>query len=674
MQFLYPSFLWALLALAIPIIIHLFYFRRFKKVMFTNVKFLKEIKEETSSRNKLKNLLILLMRCLAVAALVFAFAQPFISDKTDIKKGSKAISIFIDNSFSMRSQQNEVGLLDIALEKARQIVSAYSEDDKFQILTHDFEGRHQRLVSKDDANSLIDEIEISPSVKPLSKVINRQLQALGTDQDYKISYILSDFQKSITKELAIADTSLEVNLLPIQAVSEQNASIDSAWFEAPVPMINQRNRLIVRVTNHAAEELENVRLSILRDGQEKPVGTLNIPGNSSATDTVDISVLRHGWHTAELKIIDFPVQFDDSYFIAFNVSESVKVLSINESGSNRYLDAVFKGLNYYNLTNQSVRQINYASFVDFDFIILNDLNTLSSGLASEIAQYVQNGGRVLAFPGAAIDRSNYNGFLSSIAANEFQAWEKKDRKVSGLNTEEFIFSNVFETVRSNIKLPETSGNYNLTRYQNRAQEVLLTYRDGNPYLVKYPRGKGIIYMCTSPLNTEFNDIATNAEIFVPMLYKMAIANEQSLKLAQIIGRDEVIETDNKRNSGELIYKITGNGEFIPGQTTVGNKVLLSINDQIDLSGIYDLNLNDELVSRLAFNYDRTESDLRFYNVGDLKQMFGSDLVSVIDQTDTADFTQLISEKDRGKVLWKWFLIAALLFLGLETLLLRIWKN
>ena len=78
MQFLYPTFLYALLALAIPIIIHLFFFRRFKKVYFTNVRFLKEIKEETSARQRLKNLLVLLMRLLAMAALVLAFAQPFL--------------------------------------------------------------------------------------------------------------------------------------------------------------------------------------------------------------------------------------------------------------------------------------------------------------------------------------------------------------------------------------------------------------------------------------------------------------------------------------------------------------------------------------------------------------------------------------------------------------------
>ena len=76
MEFLYPGFLLALLALAIPIILHLFYFRRFKKVYFTNVRFLKEVKEQTSARSKLRNLLVLLMRLLAVAMLVFAFAQP----------------------------------------------------------------------------------------------------------------------------------------------------------------------------------------------------------------------------------------------------------------------------------------------------------------------------------------------------------------------------------------------------------------------------------------------------------------------------------------------------------------------------------------------------------------------------------------------------------------------
>ena len=117
MQFVHPEILWALLALTIPVIIHLFHFRRFKKVYFTNVKFLKEIKDEKSARRRLRNLLILLFRLLAYSAIIFAFAQPFISEDKTAKKGLNNVSIFIDNSFSMMAASEDVPLLAKAKRK-----------------------------------------------------------------------------------------------------------------------------------------------------------------------------------------------------------------------------------------------------------------------------------------------------------------------------------------------------------------------------------------------------------------------------------------------------------------------------------------------------------------------------------------------------------------------------
>ncbi|MBK8505799.1 MAG: BatA domain-containing protein [Saprospiraceae bacterium] len=137
MQFLYPLFLAALATLAIPVIIHLFYFRRYKKVLFTNVRFLKEIKEESSIRSRLKNLLILLCRLLAVLFLVFAFAQPFIKRDENVKKGQKLISIFVDNSYSMASLSQDAPLLEEAKRKAKELVNAYDLEDRFQIISHD---------------------------------------------------------------------------------------------------------------------------------------------------------------------------------------------------------------------------------------------------------------------------------------------------------------------------------------------------------------------------------------------------------------------------------------------------------------------------------------------------------------------------------------------------------
>ncbi|MDX1667704.1 MAG: BatA domain-containing protein, partial [Saprospiraceae bacterium] len=219
MQFIYPTFLFALAALAIPIILHLFYFRRFKRVYFTNVRFLREVKEETSARSKLRNLLVLLMRLLAIAFLVLAFAQPFIPQGEEVEQGRKAVSIFVDNSFSMSAQSQDVSLMEKAKQRAREIVEGYQPEDVFQVLTNDFEGRHQRLVSQEDAISLIDEIEISPEVKSLSQVVGRQSQALATGSiDNQLSYLISDFQRNITDLADYRDTTLPLTLIPLQSV------------------------------------------------------------------------------------------------------------------------------------------------------------------------------------------------------------------------------------------------------------------------------------------------------------------------------------------------------------------------------------------------------------------------------------------------------------------------
>src|SRR5687767_13764757 len=115
MRFLYPSFLFALLAIAIPIIIHLFNFRKFKKIYFPNVRFLKEVKLETQSKSRLKHLLVLASRILAITFLVLAFAQPYIpASEKEIIKGEQTISIYIDNSFSMAALGKNGTLLDEA--------------------------------------------------------------------------------------------------------------------------------------------------------------------------------------------------------------------------------------------------------------------------------------------------------------------------------------------------------------------------------------------------------------------------------------------------------------------------------------------------------------------------------------------------------------------------------
>ena len=673
MQFLFPSFLFALTALAIPIIIHLFYFRRFKTVYFTNVRFLREVKEESSSRRKLRNLLVLLMRCLAVAFLVFAFAQPFIPRNTEgVKKGEQAASIYIDNSFSMNALSKDLSLLEKAKMKAREIVDAYSNQDKFQILTNDFEGRHQRLVSKEEALNFIDEIKVTPSVQELSKVLTRQTQALNTLKTInKTAFILSDFQKNITDLNNFKDTTIEVNLLPLTAVQEKNIAIDSAWFEAPIQMTGQVNPLVVRITNYTNENVENVKLSVKLDGQDKPIGLLNLKAKSSKEDTVNITVLRTGWHEAELTITDYPVQFDDHYYFTFNVPSTINVLTISDGGDNRYLNSALQSVRNFKITNQSSGGVQYSQFPTYQMIVLTGLFQISSGLAAELTQYVKNGGNVLVFPASGADLNSYSNLFNNLQSNNLNAFENTSREVSYLNLDEFIFKDVFSNRNANLKLPSSTGNYRLT---NRNGENIMTYRDGSSFITKNKIAQGHLYLCAAPLDEKFSTLSRSGEVFVPMLYKMAISSAKEWKIGYTIGKDDYIEADSKGIAGEKAYKMRGaQEEFIPEQRIVAAKAILGVKEGIKEAGFYSLFTRpDSALYKFGFNFDRRESVLDYFDNSALKD-FTTKNIQIFDETAEANFTAVVGEKNQGVALWRWCVILALLFLAIETLILRFWK-
>jgi Aerotolerance regulator N-terminal len=673
MQFLYPGFLWALFALSVPIILHLFYFRRYKKVYFSNVRFLREVKEETSARNKLRNLLILIMRCLAIAFLVFAFAQPFIPVSDDARQGAKNVSVFVDNSFSMQSFGEDLPLLDRSKQRASEIISAYTEEDKFQILTHELRADQQRYLSQAEALLEIEDIYITPAVSPLSDVVNRQIRLSRSDTEVPlVSYVISDFQRSIT-DLTPVDSSIQLNLIPVQSVQEKNVTIDSAWFEVPVQMLNQTSQLIIRVTNYSSDKIENIKLTSSVDGQEKPVSTLELPAGESVYDTAHITILSTGWHKVTLRITDFPVQFDDTYYLTFYVDEEINILAINGLQNNPRLDAAFESNPHFNLENQNIAQLNYSTLKNYDLIILNEVIQITSGMAEEIYGFVESGGRVLFFPAPGQPGESYSTFLSRSGANTFAKYDTTQRTVGSINTDEFLFRDVYINTSRNLRLPVTEANYLTNKIQSRAAERILMYRDGSAFIEKYNIGRGSLFVCTAPLSDEINDLSKNAEIFIPLLYKAAVAIGRKTPNAYVIGGHELVEIQTQETEAERVYTFKGAVEFIPGITPLGSKTLLDPVGQIKDAGYYDLLSGEDLVGVYAFNYDRTESPLSYLSTEELSDAFG-DFADVWVETAKASLSTRIAEKEHGIILWRWCIILALTFLGLEILLIRFWKT
>ncbi len=672
MQFLYPTFLWALGALAIPIIIHLFHFRRFKKVYFTNVHLLKELKEETSTRNKLRNLLILLARCAAIAMLVFAFAQPLIKsgDVDDAQK--RAVELIIDNSFSMEARQTEVPLLTLAKDRAREIVSSYDESDTYLVLTHDLQAKHLRYVDQKTALDFIDELRITPNVEQLSDIyeVSKRIRRNITDHSHQV-YLLSDFQSNISEFETPIDSSINVNLIPFRAIQESNVAIVGAAWEAPIAMKDQPNRLVVKLHNYGDEQ-EAVELRMNFEGQERPLGSVNITANSDAIDTVSVPITKTGWHNLTLSINDFPVEFDNELYTSFNIKEKIDVASIYDNAQNQYLKSAFESISYYNLIQQPKNGIRYESFQNQELIILDDLTDISSGLTNELVKYVKGGGNLLIFPSVNANKGDYNNLLGALKTDRLGALQTGKKDVARINTDEFVFSEVYLSTRRNIRLPSSNSNYQLTSASNIGKERLLSYRDGSPFLQKFTIEKGNVYLCVAPMSDAQNDLVRNAEVFVPMLYKMALSAGTRSPLFYTIGEDDVIPLSTLADASSERYVIKGKTEFIPAITSAGQVGYMDIRGQVEEQGFYNLTLEDKTIESLSFNYNRQESDVSYGSMSDIASRMG-DHVEVLDNVALANLSGYISEKNDGIRLWRWCLIGALLFLLLEIGLIRLWK-
>ncbi|MDQ3140949.1 MAG: BatA domain-containing protein [Bacteroidota bacterium] len=675
MQFLFPAFLWALLFLSIPILIHLFYFRRYKQVLFTNVRFLKELVEETSSKNKLKNLLILLFRFLALAAIIFAFCQPFLSNEKNKSLGTMAISIFIDNSWSMEADAEEGSLFQKAKRRALDIVNAYSENDRFQILTHSLEGKHLRMVSKPDAISFIEEIQVGSEVNPLSKIFEKQKQTLANaNLGISSAYIISDFQSSIFDlNVSQVDSTVQLFFIPLQSIRENNLSLDTAYFISPIIIPGIQNPLVYRVTNFGNSDAEAIRVSFNLNQQEFPGGVVNVRAGKTIEDTLYANIQNPGWQKAIVKIKDYPITFDDPYYLSFKAEEEIRILSVYSKVPNLQIQQALESIPYFKSTSKELNALDYSSFKNYHLIVLTEIEQASSGLAKELKKALDEGTNVLIFPQPNMPETAYESLYRELGISKLERFVSSEKQVGNVNLEEDLFKDVFANPRANIRLPITKGNYQLVGGSPR--ESILVYRDGSTMLAKFKLSKGYIYLCAAPLQAEYSDLSKNAEIFLPLLFKSAISGNKSQRFSHTIGQTTVIPWifESSFNQKDLSVKMSGPEEFIPGLRIGQNQLLLEVYDQPKKAGIYDLKHQEKILGAIAFNDSRLESNPNVEDIKELESRFMGK-VEMLDASENLDFNRIVKSKTESKPYWWNLLVFALICLVGESMIIRYWKN
>lgn len=675
MAFLHPSFLWALAALAIPVIIHLFQLRRFKRIDFPNVRFLQEVTQQTRSRKKVRHWLVLLARLLALACLVMAFAQPYLkTDDGAVKAGERAVSLYLDDSWSMDGQNSSGRLLDQARTDAQDAVMGHNPTDRFQVLTNLFEGRQQLLMGRDEALAAAGQVEVGPYARPISQVMERQREALArSDAPAKRAFLFTDLQRVTTDvEEWTNDSTVHTVIVPLEAANADNLAIDSVWFGNPVRRLGQVEDLHVRVRNYGKQELRNVPLKLTIDGRQRAMATFGIGANTLVDTVLNFTNDATGYHRGEVSIDDRPITFDNNFHIAYRTAEKLHVLLVSggQAISDKDITAVFAGDSVHAFTSQPYRQIDLAELAKQDLVVLNALPDIPSGLANELKEFVEGGGSVAIFPATNAEAASYRAALTQFGAG-FGARDTTGIKVERIDLRSPFFRDVFSSMPANVDLPMVRTRYAITPAP--AADVLLRLQSGAAFLSSTPQGKGRVYLSAAPLDASGGTFSRHA-LFVTSMLRMAELARPMGPLYHIIGDEGAIPLEGADLQGEAPPHLKGPEgiDIIPEvRRTVGG-VSLVLHDEDLKPGPYAVTVEDDTIAILALDLSRKEGDLSAYTADELKEILVQRELTTISVLEKSGNELAASLKDlgQGPKLWKWFILAALIFLILEILLIR----
>ena len=687
MRFLYPAFLFALLAIIIPILIHLFSFRKFTTVYFSNVNYLKNIKRESKRKSQLKHLLMLLARIMAITCLVFLFAQPYIPpDNQEQKTNTGIVNIYIDNSFSMNALSSKGQLVEVARNKALEIVDTYPPDTRFRLLTNDLQPRHQHYFNKEQLIQQITEVRISPRSVPLSRIYNRFYDPTVSQDARSMdnTFMISDFQHITSDfENIRRDISSTTYLMPIRPEKITNLYIDSCWMEIPAHKPGQEELLHVRIRNHSDESYQNLPVKLFLNDTIKALANFSIEARGEQVVELKYLNLNPGIQTGKVEISDYPITHDNTYFISYNVERQLSALAIygdtqSGYGGIRYLWALFDEDPYVRFEEMNVDNLTISKLEEFNTIFLINIGEIGSGLMNELQRITENGTSVVFFPENTGSIENYNQFLSRFSSSTLTHFDTARVELGGLEWEHPIYSQVFRERDDKMAFPKISGSFRFSSATKISETPLLWFRSGQKALSVQSSENGSLFIFSFPLSSSNEEFARHI-LFAPTLYSLVINSVPRQKISYTIGREASAHVKNLSGLDLSKFSIILKDDplnFIPEFTSSGaNQIRINLNDFFASAGHYMINYGDTVVSSISLNYDRAESSSVYFTTNELKTLteeFPADQFIVMENTEQR-FSEIFEEISTGKKLWKLFLVLSILFILAEALIARLWK-
>ena len=443
MQFGNPIFLYGLLALPIPVLIHLYFRRHRIRVKFSTTQFFRKREKFLAFRRKLRDILLLMLRTLAILFLVLGLSRPIAGGFSYLTGGGTDAIIILDDTLSMcRKNSSGDSAFDTGRKKAQEILGAFDGGDSVGIiflsgrkganLTRNLRKVDEALKSSFPAGS-------SGSYSAALKQAAEQFKNSSDNPNREI-YLISDFQSCQAPSQPYRDGSLEdvkVYFVPVSG-TEENLSVTRVSAGSKPKMVNKAMKIEYDVENFGRSE-RKTELSLEVNGKAIETREISIPAGEKQSGEFIFVPVSEGMVSGSVCIKDDLYSMDNKRHFAVMVSKNVKVLALYQDELVRpdpyffirhALDPDGSASNGIGVQTSTLKEVNVEILNASHVVILADIDVFPEKCASLLSAYLKRGGTIISFPGARTTSSSMSGIMDALKKDGISAVNIYGTKIS----------------------------------------------------------------------------------------------------------------------------------------------------------------------------------------------------------------------------------------------------
>jgi hypothetical protein len=718
MTFLNGALLLGTLALAIPLIIHLFHKSRFKTIKWGAMHLLEAVIRQNQRRVRIEQWILLAIRCAIPALLALMMARPLWKGASKLLGNAKTSTvILLDNSYSMEASRAGTSNWAIARDEAARIVSELKSGSEVAVITMSEGGAGLLDTPTYDTGRLLQALNKADAGYGAATVPDALTLAASTleamHETVRQVVVLTDFQRqSFTAQ---EDTLLgqKIDALKNQSVPpsitffdigqeiKENVAVESLEFSKLMVGVGQKVQIRANLRNFGEAAWPDLRVTFRVDGKDKGAAQIKLGPGEKGQVLFTHAFETPGSHVVEVTADADALKADNSFFASIPVRDKLPVVLVNGDPSPEPLkgetDFAEIALQPYAAGRVELADLiqprvvnadalNVQSLTDAAVVILANVRRLNDDQLRALEDFVKAGGGLMVFPGSKIDAGWYQSALVKdgkgllpLAFAQLAGDAKENSATVGIVAQRFenpaleLFNDPRNgslsdgAIRLWYKMKESSAPITAD-----APVTLARMDSGDPFLVEKKFGEGRVIACATALDADWSNLPMRPS-YLPWLQRLTVYLASTIfpprnleSMQPIAAFTAAADVDKEA----LLTKPSGEVEKAK-VVKRGTRGVVEFT-KTQRPGLYTLQLPSGAPVHYVVNADRRESNLAKLTEKEISDLVRAHNVSLV--RSAAEYKQIEQKRRFGTELWKWLLWALLVFVIAEMVLQQIFAG